>query len=416
MNLFQNLRRRLSWKLFLSYLAVILVGMVVLAGAADFIVPNAFERHMNGMMGPNGPALSEGEGMMGMMNGEQDDVFANFRAAFNETLLLAALASVLAAAAASFLIAGRIVAPVRAMTAASRRIAAGSYSERVPVQTQTGQEDELGQLAVSFNTMAAQLEQTETMRRRLIGDVAHELRTPLTTIKGSLEGLIDGVLPGDGATYQQLYREADRLGRLVDDLQELSRVESGAFALERRSTKVAELVRGVAARMQTQYADKGVSLLNDCPPKLPAVMADEDRLTQVLTNLLGNALQYTPEGGAVRVRCAQVDRDFLVGRFADVEKTDPDSGNWLLVSVQDNGIGIAPEHLAHVFDRFYRVDKSRSRSGGGSGIGLTIAGRLVEAHGGRIWAESGGIGEGSTFTFCLPTGGSGDVAADPIFG
>jgi histidine kinase len=368
---------------------------------------------MSGMMGPNGPALSEGEGMMGMMNGEQDDLFANFRAAFNETLLLAALASVLAAAAASFLIAGRIVAPVWAMTAASRRIAAGSYSERVPVQTQTGQEDELGQLAVSFNTMAAQLEQTETMRRRLIGDVAHELRTPLTTIKGSMEGLIDGVLTGDAATYQQLYREADRLGRLVDDLQELSRVESGAFALERRSIKVEELVRGVAARMQTQYAEKGVSLLDDCSTNLPAVMADEDRLTQVLTNLLGNALQYTPEGGAVRLRCAQVDRGFLAGRFADLEETDPGSGKWMLVSVQDNGIGIAPEHLQHVFDRFYRVDKSRSRSGGGSGIGLTIARRLVEAHGGRIWAESGGIGKGSTFTFCLPGGGSGDGAAGP---
>lgn len=413
MNAIQNLRRRLAWKLFLSYLLVILVGMAVLAGAAEVLIPNAFNRHMSGMMGPGGPALSEGEGMMEMMGGAQGDLFADFRAAFNETLLVAALTAVSVAGTASFLIAGRIVAPVRAMTAASRRIAAGKYDERISPRTQPGTGDELDQLAASFDTMAAQLEQTETMRRRLIGDVAHELRTPLTTIKGSLEGLIDGVLPADAATYQQVYLEADRLGRLVDDLQELSRVESGAFALERRPIQTDALVRGVAARMQTQYAGKGVSLVNDCSPNLPAVMADEDRLTQVLTNLLGNALQYTPGGGSVRVESREADSQVLAKRIPDRVDEGPAGERWLLVSVQDNGTGIAAEHLPHVFDRFYRADKSRSRSGGGSGIGLTIARRLVEAHGGRIWAESGGIGAGSTFTFCLPAGGSGDGTAGP---
>ena len=408
MNLFQNLRRRLGWKLFLSYLVVILVEAVILAGAAEFVIPNAFNRHMSGMMGPGGPALSEfeggAEGMMEMMGGAENELYAGFRSAFNETLFFAALIAVLAAGAASFMIARRIVAPVRGMTAASRRIAAGNYGERVTAETRPGMEDELGQLASSFNTMAAQLEQTETMRRRLIGDVAHELRTPLTTIKGSLEGLIDGVLPADAATFQQLHHEADRLQRLVNDLQELSRVESGAFSLEREPIRVGMLVREVAARMLPQYDDRGVSLQVDCPPDLPAVPADADRLTQVFTNLLGNALQYTPEGGTVRIRCAEVDGSDLAERFPDWGDADPAAEEWLLVSVSDTGIGIAREHLQHVFDRFYRVDSSRSRAGGGSGIGLTIAMRLVEAHGGRIWVESEGIGKGSVFLLSLPAG------------
>jgi histidine kinase len=356
------------------------------------------------MMGSGGPALSGAEGMMEMMGGAENELFAGFRAAFNETLLLAALTSVLAAGAASFLIARRIVAPVQAMTAASRRIAEGNYAERVPAPTQPGREDELGQLAESFNKMAAQLDQTESLRRRLIGDVAHELRTPLTTIKGSLEGLIDGVLPADAATYQQVYHEADRLGRLVNDLQELSRVESGAFSLERQPIRVGTLVREVAVRMRPQYDDKGVSLQVDCPADLPAVPADADRLTQVLTNLLGNALQYTPEAGTVSIRCTLVENRRITEHFPDWAGEKPKTHGWLLLTVSDTGIGIAPEHLPHVFDRFYRADKSRSRAGGGSGIGLTIARHLVEAHGGRMKVESAGSGKGSAFLFCLPAG------------
>jgi histidine kinase len=288
------------------------------------------------------------------------------------------------------------------MTAASRRIAAGNYGERVTAETRPGMEDELGQLASSFNTMAAQLEQTEAMRRRMIGDVAHELRTPLTTIKGSLEGLIDGVLPADAATFQQLHHEADRLQRLVNDLQELSRVESGAYSLERQPVRVETLVQGVASRMRPQYDDKGVSLQVDCPADLPAVPADADRLTQVLTNLLGNALQYTPAGGGVGIHCNLVENRRITERFPDQAGEKPKTDSWLLVSIRDTGVGIAPEHLPHVFDRFYRADKSRSRAGGGSGIGLTIARHLVEAQGGWIKVESAGTGKGSAFLFCIP--------------
>ncbi|HEX7974261.1 MAG TPA: ATP-binding protein, partial [Anaerolineales bacterium] len=217
-------------------------------------------------------------------------------------------------------------------------------------------------------------------------DVTHELRTPLATIKGSLEGLMDGVLPGSPQTYQQIYLEADRLQRLVDDLQELSRVEAGAYELNRRAVPVAHLVKTAVTRLSRQFQDKGVALETLVPPGLADVLVDEDRIGQVLLNLVGNALQYTPQGGRVQI-AAEPRREEVA------------------MIVADTGIGIPPEHLQHVFTRFYRVDKSRSRAHGGSGIGLTIARYLVEAHGGRIWVESPSPGSGSTFTFTLPLAG-----------
>jgi histidine kinase len=305
--------------------------------------------------------------------------------ALRDSLTWAALAATLAGVFASFLIARQVVAPVQAMRDASQRIAHGSYSERValPGSKSEGELDELGRLALSFNEMAQRLEHTETMRRQLIGDVAHELRTPLTTIRGTAEGLIDGVLPPEIETYQQIYRESERLGRLVEDLQELSRVEAGAYELNKNAVMVDNLVQAVVERLARQYNEKGVSLETRIPKGLPPVLVDEYRMGQVLTNLVGNALQYTPSDGRV-VISADENVDFVC------------------ISVTDTGSGLAAEHLEHVFDRFYRVDKSRSRSAGGSGIGLTIARHLVEAHGGRIWAESPGEGQGSRFSFTLP--------------
>jgi len=373
--MFSLIRRHLSWKLFLSYLTVILVGMVVLASAAEFVVPSAFERHMAAMAALLG----------GQATGMDTDLFTNFRRAVNEALSLSTLAAFLAAVAVSVFVSRRIVTPVREMVIASRRIAEGHYNERVRVPGGPRPEelDELAQLALSFNRMAATLEQVEATRRELIGNVAHELRTPLASIKGSMEGLLDGVLPAEASTFQRIYSEADRLQRLVGDLQELSRVEAGAFEIHLRPVQVRDLVEATVARLGLQFEEKGVALETDLPADLPPTLADEDRIGQVLLNLVGNALQFTPSGGKVRV---------VAGRH----KTE------LHVSVSDTGVGIAPEHLSLVFTRFYRIDKSRARAGGGSGIGLTIAKYLVEAHGGRIWAESPGPNQGSTFTFTLP--------------
>jgi histidine kinase len=267
------------------------------------------------------------------------------------------------------------------MSLATKRISEGHYDEHVQAQG----DDELAQLAMRFNQMAEKLDQVESMRRRLIGDVSHELRTPLTAIKGSMEGLMDGVLPANDETFQQIHAEADRLNRLVDDLQELSRVEAHAYQLDFRSLDVSSLVQTVTKRLAPQAESKRISLDFELTPDLPHILADEDRAIQVLTNLTGNALQYTPEGGKVTINAKRINDE-------------------VQFSVRDTGVGIPPEHLSHIFDRFYRVDKSRSRqAGGGSGIGLTIARALVEAHGGRIWVESTGDGRGSTFNFTLPT-------------
>jgi histidine kinase len=319
-------------------------------------------------------------GNSGMGNGNVPQVFLDFRASFNEALTYAALVAILAAVLLSFLFSRSVIAPVQAMSQATQRIAEGHYEERLAVAG----EDELAQLAARFNQMAEKLNEVESMRRRLIGDVSHELRTPLTAIKGSMEGLMDGVLPANQETFQQIHAEADRLNRLVDDLQELSRVEARAYPLDIRPLDVASLAGTVIKRLKPQADSKRLSLRSDVPADLPRVLADEDRLIQVLTNLVGNALQYTPDSGTVTI--------FAKRANSEVE-----------ISVQDSGIGISQADLSHIFDRFYRVDKSRSRqAGGGSGIGLTIARALVEAQGGRIWAESLGTGKGSTFSFTLP--------------
>ena len=369
----KTIRSHLGVKLFLSYFVVILVGMAVIGITTKFTTPRAFERHMAQQLGT-------GQGMgMGQGGGMMSDFYQNFQASFNESLVSAVVAASFVALIVSFIFSRSILAPVQTMMNASQRIAEGHYDERV----QSHGTDELNQLAGSFNQMAEQLEQVENMRRRLIGDVAHELRTPLTAIKGSAEGLMDGVLPESAETYQQIHAEAERLSRLVDDLQELSRVESHAIQLDIHLVDSTALIKTVTKRMQYQFDEKRVTLTSSLPLEPVHFLADEDRMIQVFTNLIGNALQYTPEQGTVTV---SIERDKNEAR----------------ISVRDTGFGIPKEHLSHIFDRFYRVDKSRSRVRGGSGIGLTIAKHLVEAHGGKIWAESAGENKGSEFTFTLP--------------
>ena len=367
------LRNHLGAKLLLSYLFVIVVGVFVLVIASQWTLPTAFNRHMNGV----GFGMMHGQGAGG---GMMQDLYSGYRASFNEALTYAALAASVVAVIVGIMLSRRVIAPLRAMMNASQRIAEGRYEERVQVQSA----DELGQLAVRFNQMAEKLEQVESMRRRLIGDVSHELRTPLTAIKGSMEGLMDGVLPATHETYQQIHSEADRLNRLVDDLQELSRVEARAYQLDVRPVDVLSIVQTVSKRLAPQFESKRIALELDLPADLPRLLADEDRTVQVLTNLVANAIQHTAVDGKVMISAVRVNDE--------VE-----------ISVRDNGIGIPSEHLAHIFDRFYRVDKSRSRrTGGGSGIGLTIAKHFVEAMGGRIWVESDGESKGSVFTFTLP--------------
>ena len=363
-----QLRHRLVWKLFLSYLVIITVGVVVLALTAALNIPTALDRHMADM-----------QSVMPQRTGMVDDLRSSFAAAIKEVLAVAAVAAIGAAVLVSVFTARRIVGPLRAMTGASQHIADGDYHQRVPA---TG-DDELGALADSFNRMAETLEQTEQRRVNLIGDVAHELRTPLSSIRGTMEGLVDGVLPAVPATFAGVQHEVMRLQRLVLDLEELSRAEAGQITLELRPLDIGILVNSAVDRLRMQFDDKGVGLRIDLAPSLPPAHIDAARMTQVLVNLLGNALQHTPTGGLVTI------------------STRGEPGE-IVIMVHDTGAGISADHLPHLFERFYRVDRSRSRASGGSGIGLTISKYLVEGHGGRIEAASPGIGQGSTFTVALP--------------
>jgi histidine kinase len=361
-------------------LIVILAGVIVLAGTATLNAPNALDRHMQRM-----------QSAMNMVNDDamMEDLRENFVAAVNDILLLAAIAATLVAVIISIIVSRRIVDPIQSMTDASTGIAAGDYHRRVAIRS----EDELGTLARSFNVMAENLEQTEQRRVALIGDVAHELRTPLAVVRSSVEAIADDAVPPDSEQLAEIQREVARLQRLITDLEDLSRAEAGQIHLTKQPTDVAVLIRAATTRLQSQFEDKGVALVVVMPDMLPTIPLDADRIQQVLINLLGNALHYTPSDGRVCINVRLITTPATPGRNSD---------GGVEISVQDTGIGIAQEHISHLFERFYRVDKSRSRLGGGSGIGLTIARHVVEAHGGRIWVESQGVGKGSTFTFTLP--------------
>jgi signal transduction histidine kinase len=377
------IRQHLGWKLFISYFAVIVVGVVSLLVTAELHTPTAINRHVAQM-----------SMMMASDTGMMTDLTESFTRAVNEVLLVSASLASVAAVLISTVVSRRIVKPVQEMKTASQRIAAGRYDERVQVIG----EDELAELGRSFNRMAHELTQTEERRRQLIGDVAHELRTPLSSIKSVMEGLQDGVLRSEPETFASVEQEVNRLQRLVHDLEELSRAEAGQISLEKERVNPGELVAAAVARLQQQFSEKQVSLNADIPAELPEVYVDQARMIQVLLNLLGNALQYTPPGGRVTVRCA-------AGHDHPTACKELDSDRCLLIVVTDTGIGLTAAQIAHIFERFYRVDKSRSRAGGGSGIGLTISKHLMEAHGGHLYVASPGLNQGSTFTIALPSAG-----------
>jgi histidine kinase len=370
------IRRHFAFKILIAFFLVAILSGVILAAVMNISIGSTYEKHIGRLM------ANEGLQQSGQGGSRGSTLYENFKAAVNESLLFSSIAAFVIAGISSIVISRQITKPLQSITGASQEIAKGNYSQRVQVNADN--RDELAQLGHSFNRMAEQLEQTESMRRQLIGDISHELRTPLTAIKGSMEGLIDGVLTNDETTYMQIYREADRLQRLVEDLQELSRVEGSAFRLNKKKTNIDELLHDTLAPLLNTFNKKGIQVFIHSEKDLPSVMADHDRILQVLQNLLGNALQFTPEGGIIEINAKKI-------------------GANLQISVKDDGKGIEAGHLPHIFKRFYRADRSRSRqNGGGSGIGLTIAQSLVEAHGGRIWADSDGKGHGSTFTFTLP--------------
>lgn len=302
----------------------------------------------------------------------------SFLAAVNHFVLVGALVAGAIAVLVTLALSHRIVRPIELLTAAARQMEKGDLTGRVSLRSG----GEIGQLAAAFNAMADGLARLEQLRRQMVGDVAHELRTPLTNIRGYLEAARDGLVRPDTALVNNLYEEVMLLNRLVDDLQELALAEAGQLPLERRLVDVSEVARLATEAIRPQAEAAGLTLALDLPSDLPPVEADPHRVGQVLRNLFNNALEFTPPGGQVS----------LTVRLKET---------WVCLEVSDSGPGIAPEQLPFVFERFYRADPSRARATGGAGLGLAIVKQLVEAHGGRVWAESRS-GTGSVFGFTLP--------------
>ena len=278
----------------------------------------------------------------------------------------------------TFILSRRILAPVKSLTSAAREFGKGNFSRRVDFKGR----GEVSELAESFNSMAENLENTERLRRNMVADVAHELRTPLSNLRGYLEAISDGVVKPNETTIRSLSEEASSLSRLVDDLQELSLADAGELKLITQPEDISRLIKETVTALQAKANAKGLTISAELQDGLAEINIDPHRIRQVLHNLLDNAVAHTGQGGRIKVTARQRD-------------------NEIYVSVADTGEGIPAEDLPMIFERFYRVDKSRTRATGGSGLGLTIAKRLVEAHGGTIEVRSQ-PGQGSTFTFNLP--------------
>ncbi len=302
-------------------------------------------------------------------------LIARFPHGLIEFLLFSGLIGITAGTFAS----RQIAKPIAQMAEAAHKIGEKDFETRLEMKGA----DELESLADAFNQMAIKLDEGERLRQNMLADVSHELRTPLTVLEGQLRAALDGVMSLDDEELANLYNQTHHLIRLVNELHELAQVEAHQLPLEVHLTSIAPLLDEVVDVFQPIAAEQQVTIKLEMPERLPAVQIDTYRIRQSLHNLIANALRYTHEGGEIVVRA--VARE-----------------NWLVLEVQDDGEGIADEHIAYIFDRFYRADSSRARDTGGTGLGLAIVKAIVEAHGGEVQVFSAGIGTGSTFSILLP--------------
>ncbi|MEZ5217308.1 MAG: ATP-binding protein [Ilumatobacteraceae bacterium] len=357
-------RARLVRRLIVTHVAVVLVGVTVAGIAIRLVLPRWFSSR-------TGRGLGAGRG-----SELADDLHDALTASIDRSLVVAAAISLVLAGVAAWAMARRLARPIQGMGVAAQRMAAGDYAVRASREGLR----ELDALAVDLNVLAERLESTERSRRRLLTDLTHELRTPVATVGSYLEAFQDGLMEPSPDLLAELSDEVARIERLIGDLALLSRIDEHQVSLSLAPHDPAVLVSRVAERLAPQFAAAGVSLAVDTVPG-SVVSIDEDRIVQVVTNLVGNALRYTPPGGSVRVSCS--------------------AGNGsAVVEVSDDGPGIAPEELDRIFDRFQR---GAGTSGiGGTGVGLTIARSLARLHGGDVVARSAGLGHGSTFELRLP--------------
>jgi len=361
------------WRLAASLGLVVLSGGATLLGVALVIAPSIFQSHLRMAMGS------------GIEPGVQTHVNEAFANAVFVSLGVAMPVAILTAAVVTWIVARRLAGSVAAVAVAADRIARGNLEARVEAPA-IG--PEFTQLADSFNAMAARLAETETTRRRLIGDLAHELRTPLASLDATVEAVVDRVLPADDATMATLREQTLRLQHLVADMGAVSRAEERQLDLHPQQVDLAALATEAVAAARARYTAAGLRLDIEVAGSAPIVLVDRQRLAETLANLLDNALRHTPAGGKVRV-------------LVEAEPTGA------TLKVIDTGEGFDSSNAERLFERFYRADTSRTRTTAGSGIGLTIARAIVQAHGGTLTASSKGPGAGATFRIYFPTPSAG---------
>ncbi|MBM2831200.1 MAG: hypothetical protein HW414_252 [Dehalococcoidia bacterium] len=369
----------LTLKLSLAFTLVVLIAIGIMAFLVNRATTSEFGAYLSHQQAMGGMMVPGMGGMMGFI-GEAEKGFLD---SLNRWLIVSGLVAGGLAFLIGLALARQISSPLRLLAAAARRIATGDMTARVKVRSK----DEVGQLSLDFNDMADALSRNQQLRRQMTADIAHELGTPLSVIQGNLEAMLDSVIPLTLEQVASLHDQTLLLSRLTSDLRQLSLAEAGHLKLNRSPTDLTSLVQHAVEAMQPSARTAGLSLTLSLQTGLPRTVADPDRIAQVVHNLLTNAIRYTSEGGRILVSVEMKGRDLLQ------------------VSVSDTGSGILPEDLPRIFDRFYRADHSRTKATGGAGLGLAIAREIVNAHGGRIWAESQPA-RGSTFFFTLPVSSS----------
>ncbi|MDU2064905.1 MAG: ATP-binding protein [Sporomusaceae bacterium] len=380
MNKLQSITYRITGLTFF----IVAVTVLVLIYLANYQMTQLFQEYLVGQqlqMNHGGPMLHSMNGQSGqaILMGPLEDVFLS---SVHQSLVWVGLIILLVALAVSYLLARSITIPLRKLSQAAQQIEQGHLGETVQVTAN----DEVGHLAVIFNRMSETLAANNQLRRQLLANIAHELRTPLAIIQGNLEAMVDGVIAPNKEQLSSLHEEAVRLNRLIRDLRDLSLAEVRQLVLEKESIDLSQLLTRTVSMLRPLAEEKHLSINLILAENLPQVTVDVDRMCQVFYNILGNAIRYSPSDGEIEVAASLL-----------AEKT----ASWLKVTVKDHGPGISPEDLPHVFDHFYRGDKSRDRKSGGSGIGLAIVKQLVENHGGQVRVESV-AGDGSLFQVLLP--------------
>ncbi|MGK7956742.1 MAG: sensor histidine kinase [Crocosphaera sp.] len=356
----------LGTRLFLSHLLVMFVGLGSFISIAKISSPKMFILRLEKL---------EQQGFF-TVRSARTYLVKGFETAWNNSALWSVIFGVSAAGGVSYIVSRRTMKPLNQMKEITEKLAQGNLEERMP-DSDIPEWDQLGK---SFNIMANSLQDVEERRRELISDMTHELRTPLTVMRGYLEELANGSIEASPELYFNLVKETRRLERLIHDMQELSKAEAGYLSITLHPLNIIPLLTSLVERFSDQIMDEGPMIKLEYPPDLPLLLGDSDRTEQILVNLIGNAIRYT-EKGTINIKVWQDNKQV-----------------W--IEITDTGIGIKPEDLPYVFERFWRADKSRSRHSGGTGIGLAITRRLVELQGGKIEVDSE-VDQGSTFRFSL---------------